>query len=829
MRPVNARYAYSLILGGSLAISGLAAYTAFMPVSEASRLIAFALIALAGLMIVMGLYWYRVESVAWKALADHLGQELLNLEAINTTNTDDYCAFNRDDVVTISPGFAGLLGCGPVNTPDDIATGLKNGQDVRLKEALADLIDSGDTFQINVNNAEREYLLSGQRARVRPGQKDLFVVRIREVTGEKDAIRRERERTSFVLQQMVALQARLEALPIPVWTRAEDLSVLWMNRAAAELLEIPAAEAIALQREIFANQFGEDGRWLAEQAQLDGQARLEQAHAVVQGNRHLFEVTELPLHQPGAAYMGYAIDLTRMEEKELELRRHIAGNAAVLERLGAAIAIYGPDQRLTFHNQAMVDLWGLDEAMLRNGPTYSEVLEELRTNRRLPEQADFRRFRADQQALFTSLIEPSEELMHLPDGRILRALVAPHPFGGLMFVYEDVSRRFELETSLNTMVAVQQETFNNLAEGIAVFAPDGRLKLFNPAYSRIWNVPIEQLQGEPHATEVIGMLRPFFNVPDSEWPAMHEEIVAVSLDRGGRNGRLMRADGSVLDYAGIPLPDGSVLHTFVDITDSVRIEQALRDSNDALEAADRLKSEFIANITYQLRTPLTAIMGFAEMLNNQYFGTINERQQEYTGGIIEAGQRLLTLINDILELASIEAGTLKLERSEVDVKEMIESVAALAGDWARQEELDMSVEIGQNIGTIWLDERRIRQALFNLLSNAIKFTPSGGHVDLSAEVRNGALWLQVSDNGIGIAPADQARIFKRFERANIRTGQAGAGLGLSVVKSIIEMHGGKVEVESAPNRGSRVRCVIPLLPADTMLLADTRNLPLPIE
>ena len=271
----------------------------------------------------------------------------------------------------------------------------------------------------------------------------------------------------------------------------------------------------------------------------------------------------------------------------------------------------------------------------------------------------------------------------------------------------------------------------------------------------------------------------------------------------------MTATTDITDFK-VETPDGAVLHSFLDISDSVKVEQALRESNDALEAADRLKSEFIANITYQLRTPLTAIMGFAEILQNQYFGPLNARQQEYCDNILDAGQRLITLINDILELATIEAGYMNLDRTEVNISHMVGGVADVVADWARQEDLELEVSCPDDIGSILIDERRVRQALFNLLSNAIKFTPAGGRVKLSAEKAGDNLVLTVNDNGIGISQADQARIFKRFERANIRTGQAGAGLGLSVVKSIIEMHGGRIEIDSAPNRGSTIRCFLPL-------------------
>lgn len=811
MRPVAHTTALGLIIVGSLGIAGVALALVVVPGAVPLQTAALVLIGLAGLMILLGLSGFRYQGIAWQALADHLGHELLNLEAVNSTITDHVCAFGAGGVVSLSPGFLPLFNRTALETPEQLADSLTPATREGFLAAVQGLADAGEQFIRTVTTSGGQQLdISGHRATLRPGQPALFVLRVRDVTLEREASSRESKLREEASRHGILWQARLDALPIPVWIRREDLSLAWLNRAAADLLECTAHVALDEQREPFVGALGEDGRWLAEQSQLDGQARSEFAAIVTQGDRKLYHVTELPLNQPGAAFLGCAVDFTRLDDREKELKRHIEGNAAVLERLNTAIAIYGPDQRLRFYNQAFVDLWRLPESFLRNTPSYGEVLEELRAGRMLMEQADFAGWRRAQLALFTSLIEPQEELQHLPDGRMLRALVAPHPFGGLMFVYEDVSRRYELETSYNTLQAVQHETLNNLAQAVCVYGSDGRLTLFNPAFLRIWKLERATLEATPHAVDLMALLRPFFKVTDAEWPELHQTLVSVALDREPRTGRLERADGSVLDYAALPLPDGAVLHTFLDITDSVRVEQALRDSNDALEAADRLKSEFIANITYQLRTPLTAIMGFAEILQNQYFGPMNQRQQDYCHNILEAGNRLIILINDILELSSLEAGFLTLECAPVDVAALVRGVTGVVADWARQEDLELEISCPDTLGTVELDERRIRQALFNLLSNAIKFTPSGGRVTVSASKNATHLTLTVSDNGIGIAPADQSRIFKRFERANIRTGQAGAGLGLPVVKSIVELHGGRIEIDSAPNRGSTIRCILPL-------------------
>jgi signal transduction histidine kinase len=263
--------------------------------------------------------------------------------------------------------------------------------------------------------------------------------------------------------------------------------------------------------------------------------------------------------------------------------------------------------------------------------------------------------------------------------------------------------------------------------------------------------------------------------------------------------------------ATVPLPDGNVLLTCLDVSDTARVERALRERNEALETATRLKSEFIANVSYELRTPLNAITGFAEILTNQYFGTLTPRQLEYSRGILESSQRLSQLINDILDLATIEAGYLALETGSVAICDTLEAVVVLSRERARMQDVTLGANCPRGIGAIEADERRLKQALFNIVSNAIKFTPPGGSIMLEARIEEGTgdVILAVVDTGIGIAASDQQRVFEKFERADPHNREAGAGLGLSLVKSLIELHGGSVAIQSQVGEGTTILCRLP--------------------
>ena len=615
-------------------------------------------------------------------------------------------------------------------------------------------------------------------------------------------------------ERRARLADTLARLTIPIWQRGPDLALADCNPAFAAAVDCVKDVAIAEGRMLGGPTVSARARELARLARAGSTAQSEAMHVVVHGQRRLLEITEAPL--PDGGTVGLAVDVTEREEAQDELRRSMGAQGEVLENLATAIAIYGADQRLKFFNTAFARLWRIDEAWLRTEPDHGAVLEELRARRRLPEYADFRDFKRQRLKLFASLIEPVEELTYIPDGTTLRTRIAPHPMGGLMFTYEDVTDILVLERSYNTLIAVQRETLDNLHEGIAVIGPDGRLKLSNPAYARLWQLPGDALAAEPHIAEIVERTKAFYQF-DGAWAAEKERLVASLTERTQRRERLERIDGSVLDLSAVPLPDGGVLLSWVDVTDSTRVEHALRERAAALETADRLKSEFISSVSYELRTPLNTIIGFTEILAHQYYGTLNPRQAEMMSRQYSASERLLTIINDILDLASIEAGRLTLDREAVEPRALIESCVQLMADWARSQDLVLRAEIEPGLPPLDADDRRLKQAMCNLISNAIRFTPNGGVVEVGARRHEGGqIALSVSDTGIGIAAEHHERVFREFERIRHRDQRnTGAGLGLSLVRRIVELHGGTVALDSAPGRGTTVTVTIPALAVQT--------------
>jgi len=625
-------------------------------------------------------------------------------------------------------------------------------------------------------------------------QNRLVIAEVSQVAAAATVVSNEKDR----------LLAALDVMPMPVWLRRTDLSIEYCNKAYADGVESPRPTVIKKGIELMG---GTGSREMARRALDENKPQIEDKHIVLRGDRRLMTVSEMPL--VGGGVIGFAADKTALDEAQGELKRHVRAHADVLESLSAAIAIFNADGKLRFHNNEYSKQFGLEDDFLNSEPTLNEVLEALRERRRIPEYADFPKYKRELMRELFALLHPMEELLHLPDGSTLRMVAAPHPLGGVTISYEDVTDTLRLERSYNTLIQVQRETLDHLYEGIAVFGSDGRLKLSNPAFSRIWGLEPHQIENEPHVSVIVDAIRRFF-AQGPFWGRLRNRIISRVADRDARSGRIERTDGSVLIFSSLPLADGGCLYTYLDVTDSSRVERALRERNAALEAADRLKSEFIANVSYELRTPLNAIIGFAEMLDQRYFGELNERQAEYSQNILEASNRLLTLINDILDVATIDAGYLQLECRPVDVQEMLSGVGMLAGERARSRDIHFTIQANGDLGKIIADERRLKQALYSVISNGLKFTPPSGSIVLAATRADGHVEFRVTDTGIGIDPEYHAAVFEKFARVSSQGRSFGMGLGLALVKKLIELHGGRVELQSEPGQGTTITCFVPL-------------------
>ncbi|MFC7395933.1 PAS-domain containing protein [Chelatococcus sp. GCM10030263] len=675
-----------------------------------------------------------------------------------------------------------------------------------LESALDRLKQNGEAFAIVLRSGLGRYFeaegsaISGHA-----------VLRLREITAERLELTRIRETLATTQGDLEGLQALLDAIPQPVWLRDADGEILWVNAAYARAVEASeASEAVARRLELL----DEPARLTSEAQRAKGERYAARVPAVVAGQRRTLDVVETPT---GAGSAGIATDVSELEAMRADLQRQMQAHVRTLDQLSTAVAIFDGSERLVFYNAAYRQLWDLDAAFLDSRPKDGEILERLRAERRLPEQADFRVWKKEMLAGYQAL-EPQEHWWHLPDGRTLRVIGNPDPKGGVTYLFDDVTERFHLESRYNALIRARGETLDSLREGVVVFGADGRLTLFNPAFASIWNLEPDLLAGRPHMDEIVGLCGHLSQ--EGDWSELRTAVTGLHDSRTGHFQRISRPDGSVVDCVTAPLPDGSTLITFTDVTASVNVERALTDRNDALEKTSRLRDDFVHHVSYELRSPLTNIIGFAQLLGDETVGALNDKQREYTSHITKSSAALLAIINDILDLATIDNGTIELDLGPVNVRETIAAAVRGLDDRLSERDIKLVVDVPASVGFFVADAKRVRQVLFNLLSNAVGVSSAGQTVTVAARKHEDAVVFSVSDEGPGI-PADiRARVFDRFESHPTGQRHRGVGLGLSIVRSFVELHGGHVELDSAPGRGTTVSCHFPAKGGLTRVAAE---------
>ncbi|QMV03555.1 hypothetical protein GHV40_19630 [Devosia sp. D6-9] len=523
-----------------------------------------------------------------------------------------------------------------------------------------------------------------------------------------------------------------------------------------------------------------------------------------------YELVEFPLNGGRAGYFEPLKQVATPVDADFE--PGVSQLSAVMEVLSTPIAIFNAARELVQFNGAYAELFNLNPKWLRLGMDERSILDRLRTEGMLPNEPDYHKWRAKHLTSY-QLTEPTErEPWHLPDGRTIHVIAAPAgPKGGVIYVFEDITARLELESRNKSLSNVQRETLNALSESVAVFGTNGRLTLSNPQLSKLWKLPMNQLGANPHIdqiAEACGEVMPEDGAVI--WRDLKRRIIDLNPMRADTTGRIARADGCLVDYAVTRLPDGQTMMTFMDVTDSANYSRVLKERNDALVTADRLKDAFVQNVSYELRSPLTNIIGFADLLSSEDMGPLNDKQRAYTDYIRASSVTLGVLIDNILDLATVDAGIAELRPAAVDIPAVVEKaragLAATFPDIGGERPLDIVVDVPTGIAPIQADSTRLVQVLYNLLSNAARFSEPGGEIRLSVEERGERVLFIVEDDGAPMTDETRAAMLDPVQTSGR---QRGAGLGLAIVRTFVSLHGGTISMEKREPRGNRVVVNLP--------------------
>ncbi|KAA0968529.1 PAS domain-containing protein [Aureimonas fodinaquatilis] len=634
----------------------------------------------------------------------------------------------------------------------------------------------------------------------------LAIVRLTPLSGVREelvSLRIENQRTTATIETM---QSLFDAATMPVWLRARNGVLVWVNTAFARSVEAPSVdEAIERQVEFFNAQ---DRASIASRIETEGLFR-NKLTAVVEGDRRNFEVVEAagPL---GAA--GLAIDISGIEAVRRELHETLRSHSDTLNHLTTAVARFDEKTLLTYYNAEFQRLFDLSESYLDGKPDHIAIMDQLRSRGIMPEDKPLRDLKNEIMAAYRAT-RPTDAIWHLADGRTLRVFTSPDPQGGATWVFEDLTEKLQLESRLNALVRLQGETLDYLKEAVAVFGQDGRLRLSNPTFAEMWGFSHEFLSAKPHIRAFESAARIGIRQENSvSWVLFANAVTA--FEEGARiteSGEFELADGRMQNYGIVPLPNGQTMLTFSDVSVARQAERMLRERNEALEQGDRLKNDFIQHVSYELRSPLTNIIGFAALLRDFDSGPLNDRQSEYLDYITTSTSALMTIVNDILDLASIDAGTIQLDLADVNIAKIAEQAVEAVQDKLQQNDVNIQVDLSGAQETFRADGTRMAQILFNLLSNAVNFSPAGSTVLLNIRSENDEVVFEVADCGPGMAPDELTKAFERFEQNASGGRKSGAGLGLSIVKSFVELHLGSVEIGSSEQGGTLVTCRFPAI------------------
>jgi signal transduction histidine kinase len=669
------------------------------------------------------------------------------------------------------PEFLGQLPAetgAPQDDRDFLAFGrwMKSQSASDLEKAIELLRLGAQSFDLIIETTRNEIIEA--QGRVSGGRAFVRFVALNNLRAELAEVKMERDRLHGALSNLHTL---LDAIDLPVWQRGQDGALLWVNDAYADAVEAAdASTAVKESRELLATVAREKIRVVST---YDSPYR-DKVSTVVRGNRTFFDVVDTKSTSGSA---GIAINVSDVEAVREELNRTLKSHAETLDHLATPVAIFDGSQQLQFYNQAFQRLWDLDMGFLERKPGNGEILDRLRAGGKLPEQLNWKQ----------------------------RVFATARPQGGATWVFENLTEKVDLETRYNTLVQVQGETIDHLSEGVAVFGPDGRIKLSNPAFRALWGVTEIEAKPGTHIRAIEQACAPSYDQPDG-WKRFSHLITSFDDERPSCQGILELRTGLILDFAVIPLPNAQTMLTFVNITDSARVERALTEKNDALRMADHLKNDFVQHVSYELRSPLTNIIGFADLLKTPAFGSLTERQAEYVDHISTSSSLLLTIVNDILDLATVDAGIVELDLSEINLTDFLDEVSLQMADRLQESAVTLQIDTPDMLGLFVADHQRLKQILIKLLTNAANFAPDGSTVSLKCRRDGSDFVFSVTDNGAGIPQDVLDTVFKRFESHGQH---GGAGLGLSIVESFVSLHHGTVSIRSREGEGTEVTCRIP--------------------
>ncbi len=703
------------------------------------------------LLCVIGCYAFRLKSIQKKYQLEKYQRQIQ--EFILENNPLPWCAFDTSlNNFTCSLSFQALLS---VQTEQDISLNdfykIVSAHPLSpLYQAVQDSINIGSLFSIQstLKHTQKEIIISGQKLTTiqknfthkHSNSHEFIFMTIEDITDINK--KRKKEELTYVqtLKEKKIISNVANNIPMALWHRNAQGRIDYCNETYAHALDCSTAKITTENLELFSKN-DINLHKLSEQSLAKQQPSISRQYAVVQGKRRFVEVGIYPIAETFST-VGYALDCSETEELSSKLSFTTSAYHEIFNTISIPIAVFDEHKNLNYYNAAYTKLFDFKESFLEKNITFADILDDLRTRKKIPEHANFKEYKRKRAELFKNIIKPIEEFIDLPNEDTLRVRIAPYPLGGLIFVYENITDKLNLERGVNTLLAVQKETINHLYEALIVIEKNGKIQFLNKSMEQLFNIQnAKTLVGAPFNAWT-AIFKNFF-LDEKQHANWTEYLSSLFINRHPINERLFLLNELVINWFYTPLPDGSHMLGFLNVSEEWNNERQLKAHSLDLEKKNTLKQNYINQVTHELQKPINNIIGFSKSLAQQLFGTLNEKQLNYCQLIENNTENVKFLIDDVLCLIGLDQYSLTITPQPFILHNMLSALRSMIEPIFQEKGVDFTISSNPTQTKVIGSEKHLKQALFAIIKDLIVYTPEGDSININIKNNNAEKYLTI--------------------------------------------------------------------------------------